>query len=55
MIICKTIMQGVVDSTRNRGCPKQKWLDNIIKWTKKDVNCLTKDVHERDDWRNCVS
>ena len=29
------------------GCPKQKCIDNIVKWTKKDVNCLIKDVHER--------
>ena len=56
MIICaKTIMQGAVESSRIRGRPKQKWIDNIVKWTKKDVNCLIKDVRERDDWRNGVT
>ena len=45
-------MQGEVEGSRNRGRPKQKWIDNIVKWTKKDVNCLIKDVHERDDWIN---
>ena len=44
--LCKTIMQGSVDGSRIRGCPKQKWIDNIVKWIKKDVNCLIKDVHE---------
>ena len=47
---CKTIMQGVVEGSRNQGRPKQKSIDNIVrKWMKKDVNCLIKDVHERDD------
>ena len=48
-------MQGAVEGSRIRGRSKQKWIDNIVKWTKKDVNCLIKDVHERDDWRNCVT
>ena len=34
---------------------KKTWIDNIIRWTEKDVNCLLKYVHERDDWRNCVT
>ena len=38
--LCKTIMQGAVEGSRIRGRPKQKWIDNIVKWTKKDVNCL---------------
>ena len=44
--LCKTIMQGAVEGSRIRGRLKQKWIDNIVKWTKKDVNCLIKDVHE---------
>ena len=49
------MMQGEVEGSRIRGCPKQKWIDNIVKWTKKDVNCLIKDVHEPDEWINCVT
>ena len=49
-------MQVAVEGSKNRGRPKQKRIDNIVKWTKKDVNYLIKDVHERrDDWRNCVT
>ena len=48
-------MQGAVEGSRIRGRPEQKWIDNIVKWTKKDVNYLIKDVHERDEWRNCVT
>ena len=40
-------MRGAVEGSRNRVRPKQKWIDNIVEWTKKDVNCLIKDVH---DW-----
>ena len=47
--LCKTIIQGAVEGSRIRGRPKHKWIDNIVKWTKKDVNCLIKDVHERDE------
>ena len=39
-------MQGAVEGSRNRGVPKQKWIDNIVKWTKRDVTYLIKDVHE---------
>ena len=53
--LCKTIMQGAVEGSRNRGRLKQKWIDNIIKWTHNDVNCLIKDVHERYHWSNCVT
>ena len=44
--LCKTIMQGAVEGSRIRVRPKQKCIDNIFKWTKKDVNCLIKHVHE---------
>ena len=46
--LCKTIILGAVEGS-NRGRPKQKWIDNIVKWKNKDVNCLIKDVNERDD------
>ena len=39
--LCKTIMQRAVEGSRIRGRPKQ-WKDNIVKWTKKDVNCSIK-------------
>ena len=48
-------MQGAVEGSRNRGRPKQKWIDNIVKWINDDVNCLIKYVHEREDCRNVVT
>ena len=53
--LCNTIMQGAVEGIRKQGRPKMNWMDNIVKWTKKDMNILIKDVHERDDWRNYVN
>ena len=31
--LCKTITQGAVEGSINRGRPKQKWIDNIVEWT----------------------
>ena len=36
--LCKTIMQGSVEGTRKQGRPKSQWIDNIAKWTKRDVS-----------------
>ena len=46
----KTIMQGSVEGTRKKGRPKSQWIYNIVKWTKRDVNDLIQDVHERYGW-----
>ena len=52
--LCKTIMQGSVEGTRKQGRLKSQWIDNIVKWTKRDVNDLIQDVHERYGWRKRV-
>ena len=52
--MCKTIMQDSVEGTRKQGRPKSQWIDNIAKWTKRDVNDLIQDVHKRYGWRKCV-
>ena len=53
--LCKTIMQGSVEGTRKQGRPKSQWIDNIAKWTKRDVNDLIQDVHKRYGWRKRVA
>ena len=52
--LCKTKMQGYVEGTRKQGRPKSQWIDNIVKWTKRDVNDLIQDVHKRYGWRKRV-
>ena len=53
--LCKTIMQGSVEGTRKQGRPKSQWIDNIAKWTKRDVNDLIQDVHKIYGWRKRVA
>ena len=52
--LCKTIMQGSVEETRKQGRPKSQWIDNIAKWTKRDVNDLIQDVHKIYGWRKVL-
>ena len=47
-------MQGSVEGTRKQGRPKSQWIANIVKWTKRDVNDIIQDMHERYGWRKRV-
>ena len=47
----KTIIQGIVEGVRKRGCQKKQWLDNITEWKKMDINDFVYVVHDRDGWR----
>ena len=53
--LCKTIMRGSVEGTRKQVRSKSQWIDNIVKWTKLDINDLIQDVHERYGWRKRVA
>ena len=51
----KTIMQCSVEGTRKQGRPKSQWIDNIVKWTKRNVNDIIQEIHEIYGWRKRVA
>ena len=49
--LANTIMQGSVDGGGGRGRPKTVWLDNIKKWTGKNVTKLHRASKDRQRWK----
>ena len=52
--LAKTILEGMVDSKRNRGRPEKSWMNNIIEWTGMKVVDLIKSARDRKAWKTIV-
>ena len=50
-IFAKNIQQGKSECARPRGRPKMEWMDNIIKWTSKEIGDLLLMTKDRNKWR----
>ena len=44
-------MEGLVEGKRCRGRPKQRWLDNVFKWTSLKLSDLNNISRDRVQWR----
>ena len=53
-IFAKNIQQRRIEGARPRGCPKMEWIDNIYKWTSKDLGDLLMITKDRKKWRRCI-
>ena len=49
----KNIQQGKIEGAIPRGCPKMEWMENIYKWTSKDLGDLLMMTKYRNKWRRC--
>ena len=52
--MAKRIMQGKIEDTRGRGRPRNNWMRNINKWTKKPTCKLLRKEDDREGWRRFV-
>ena len=50
----KVFLQGTVNGTRKRGCPKLKWSDNIHEWTGLQVCDAMRAATDREKLRKIV-
>ena len=50
--LAKTILQGKVDGKRSQGRPRLNWMNNICKWTSKNLEDLLLMTLNQDDWRS---
>ena len=53
--LAKTILQGTVKGGRRQGRERQRWEDNIRKWTGLEFGKSKRAVENREKWRKLVA